>query len=90
MDPASLRDGSIDIETVDPRLMQAVSLEYMHSCNVRGDNSPESARYLGFLDAKDLYPDFRPRRYEEFLKEVLEGGAKAPYAGRTIAGLKVK
>jgi hypothetical protein len=52
-----------------------VSLEYAYSKFVRGDNSPEYAKYLGYLDASDLYPDFVPKSFEAYAKELLGGKA---------------
>ena len=51
--------------------------EYQRSWGVRGDNTPENAAYLGFLDARELYPDFVPKGVEEFVREALESGGKA-------------
>lgn len=56
--------------------------EYNVSKFVRGDNSPEKAKELGYLDARDLYPDFKPILFEEFIDELLEGKGVRPYAGR--------
>lgn len=58
-----------------------VGLEYAYSKFGRGDNSPEYAKYLGYLDAKDLYPDFVPRPIEAYLKELLDGKAVEMYGG---------
>jgi hypothetical protein len=44
--------------------------QYVHSWGIRGDNTPEYAKYLGYVTRKELYPDFK---YEEFVKEVLDG-----------------
>jgi hypothetical protein len=52
-----------------------ISLEYAYSKFVRGDNSPQYADYLGYLDARDLYPDFVPKSFEAFAKELLDGKA---------------
>jgi hypothetical protein len=54
-------------------------LQYCYSKYVRGDNTPEYAKYLGYLDARDLYPDFKPVTYREFLKELLNGKGMKPY-----------
>lgn len=40
---------------------------------IRGDNSPEHARYLGYLDAKELYPDIQGISFEAYLSELLKG-----------------
>lgn len=41
---------------------------------------PENAKYLGYLDARELYPDFKAISFESFVKEILDGKAKKPYA----------
>jgi hypothetical protein len=58
-----------------------VGLEYAYSKFVRGDNSPQSAKYLGYLDASDLYPDFIPRSFEAFGEELLDGRATKIFEG---------
>lgn len=57
------------------------SLEYAYSKFVRGDNSPEYAKYLGYLDARDLYPEFVPQSFEAFAKELLDGKAGKFFQG---------
>jgi hypothetical protein len=52
-----------------------VGLEYAYSKFVRSDNSPRYAKYLGYLDASNLYPDFVPRSFEAFAKDLLDGKA---------------
>ncbi|KAK7031597.1 glycoside hydrolase [Favolaschia claudopus] len=47
--------------------------QYDYSKYFRGDNTPAYAKYLGYLDATELYPDFRPRKFKEFMVELLEG-----------------
>lgn len=54
-------------------------LQYWYSCGVRGDNTPENAQYLGYLLAKDLYPDIKGTTLEAYAKEVLEGKGKRVY-----------
>ncbi|KAK7053836.1 glycoside hydrolase [Favolaschia claudopus] len=54
-------------------------VDYEYSKYVRGDNTPEYARYLGYLDARELYPDFRPKRFREFAQELLDGKLEKPY-----------
>ncbi|KAL3479221.1 hypothetical protein BJX99DRAFT_268638 [Aspergillus californicus] len=56
--------------------------QYIHSKYVRGDNRPEYARYLGYLDARELYPDLKPVSFREFFLQVLEGKGAKPYNGR--------
>lgn len=55
-------------------------MQYLYSSGIRGDNTLEYAEYLGYVKASDLYPDFKPTTYREFLKEVLEGKARKPYS----------
>ena len=53
--------------------------EYNYSKYVRGDNTPEYAKYLGYLDAGELYPDFQPITWREFLVDLLAGKTEKPY-----------
>ncbi|TVY42056.1 Isoflavone reductase-like protein [Lachnellula subtilissima] len=55
--------------------MTVIDVEYSYSMFVRSDNSPEYAKYLGYLDARDLYPDFVPRLFEAFARELVDGKA---------------
>lgn len=60
--------------------------QYSWSWGIRGDNTPEHAEYLGYLDARELYPDFQPRTYESFVKDLLDGkGSKVYTRGATTA-----
>jgi hypothetical protein len=59
--------------------MTVVGLEYAYSKFVRGDNSPEYAKYLRYLDSSDLYPEFVPRSFETYAKELLDGKAAKIY-----------
>ena len=47
--------------------------QYRYSRCVRGDNTPKSADYLGYLDGKKLYPDLVCRSIREFVSEVIGG-----------------
>ncbi|KAF2441045.1 NAD(P)-binding protein [Karstenula rhodostoma CBS 690.94] len=53
--------------------------EYSRSKWIRGDGTLENAKYLGYLNARELYPDLKPRRFEKFLEELVEGNATRPY-----------
>jgi hypothetical protein len=65
------------LKTGDPqgwaKRLGVISAEYNYAKFVRGDNTLENAKYLGYLDAKELYPDFKPMGLEEYLLRVLEG-----------------
>ncbi|OLN86674.1 Isoflavone reductase A622-like protein 2 [Colletotrichum chlorophyti] len=54
-------------------------LQYQKSWDLRGDNCPDYARYLGYQIAKDLYPDFTGISFEDYCKEALEGKSKPLY-----------
>ncbi|KAF7310128.1 Glycoside hydrolase [Mycena indigotica] len=53
--------------------------QYSHSKYVRGDNTPENAKYLGFLNARELYPDVKPIQFREFVQDLLDGKIERPY-----------
>jgi hypothetical protein len=53
---------------------------YSYSKFVREDNCVVNAKYLGYLDTRELYPDFKPISFDQFVREVLQGEAKKPYA----------
>nr|XP_036580294.1 isoflavone reductase family protein [Colletotrichum truncatum]KAF6788206.1 isoflavone reductase family protein [Colletotrichum truncatum] len=57
-------------------------LAYDYSLWVRGDNMPENAKYLGYLDGKELYPNFQARSLEQYFKGILEGSIGRIYVGR--------
>lgn len=59
--------------------LNKVMAEYQISWGVRGDNTPEYAKYLGYLTTKELYPDFDFVPFETFLREVLDGKMKGVY-----------
>ncbi|KAI8272741.1 hypothetical protein K4K60_011908 [Colletotrichum sp. SAR11_57] len=48
-------------------------LQYRKSWGLRGDNTPEYARYLGYQIGKELYPDLTGKPFEEFCQEALDG-----------------
>ena len=56
--------------------------QYHHSKYIRADNTIANAKYLGYLDAKELYPDFEPISFETFLKELMAGKVRKVYADR--------
>lgn len=63
--------------------LSLVTAQYWYSMAVRGDNVPEKAKYLGYLIAKDLYPDLQGTSISTYLKDLVEGRADAKlYVGR--------
>ncbi|KAK6220977.1 hypothetical protein QIS74_04969 [Colletotrichum tabaci] len=64
----------------DPeRFLDHYHYSYHMSCDIKGENTPEYARYLGYLVAKDLYPDLHGISFEDFVKETLEKGLEPMY-----------
>ncbi|KAI9045380.1 aromatic alcohol reductase [Aspergillus affinis] len=59
--------------------------EYQLSWGIRGDNCPEYAKYLGYVTSKQLYPDFRPTEFREYLESVVRGTARGVYQDRYIS-----
>ncbi|KAI1208502.1 NAD(P)-binding protein [Annulohypoxylon truncatum] len=51
--------------------------EYINSWGLRGDSAPESAKYLGYLDFKELYPGVQGKTFRTIIQEVLDGKRKA-------------
>lgn len=60
-------------------LISLVRNQLFNSFAIRGDNTPENAEYLGYINGKELYPDLDYITYESFMKEALEGRAKRVY-----------
>ena len=74
-------EKALDEGSTDPMALVTVwSLQYPRSWGIRGDNTPEHARYLGYLIGKDLYPDMDFTTYEGYVNEMLEGKGKKPWA----------
>ena len=62
---------------------QIWSQQYRISWGIRGDNVPEYAKYLGYLDVKELYPDMKWTPFETFVTELLDGKGVRPYQNKT-------
>lgn len=54
--------------------------EYAYSKYVRGDNTSKYARYLGYVDARELYPHLKPITFKEFVADLVDGKIQRPYA----------
>jgi hypothetical protein len=54
--------------------------QYDYSKYVRKDNTPEKAKELGYLDARELYPELKPRSFKEFVGDLLDGKVGRPYS----------
>jgi hypothetical protein len=69
--------------------MQLYVKEYWLSKYVKEYNSREMALYLGYLDARELYPDFKPRTFEETFKEVVTGNCSQVVRGKILVEKKL-
>ncbi|KAF4835058.1 Isoflavone reductase-like protein [Colletotrichum tropicale] len=58
---------------------ELIRFQYWHSWAIRGDNTPEYAKYLGYLNTKDLYPDIGFISFQNYVQEVLDGKGKSVY-----------
>ncbi|CAJ0546554.1 Ff.00g011810.m01.CDS01 [Fusarium sp. VM40] len=53
--------------------------QYWYSCGVRGDNTPEYARYLGYITTKELYPDMEWTSLAAYFQDVIDGKGERVY-----------
>jgi hypothetical protein len=58
------------------------SAEYNVSKYLRKDNTHVNAEYLGYMNARKLYPDFEPIKFESYVDELLAGKGERPYGTR--------
>jgi hypothetical protein len=59
--------------------LQVIGGQYMRSWGIKGENTPEYAKYLGYVTSKELYPDMKFINFEDYLKDVVDGKAKGVY-----------
>lgn len=71
---AAVRSGELD-------LWPQVILEYVYSSWARGDNDPQWAAFLGYLDAKALYPDLVAHTLEQSVSDALANPGSNPGFG---------
>ncbi len=62
---AALAQNPADV----PANMMVNWAQYMYSLHILRENTLENAKRLGFLDARELYPDIPKYSLEEFAKE---------------------
>lgn len=53
--------------------------QYAITKYVRADNTPENAKYLGYISARELFPDFKYRGFADFVDELIAGKIERPY-----------
>ena len=56
-------------------MFEYTMLDYFYSMCIRGDNTPQKAKDLGYLIGKELYPEIEGTSFEDYVKNVLEGSA---------------
>ncbi|KAK7455636.1 isoflavone reductase [Colletotrichum acutatum] len=54
---------------INPKVGMA---EYRNLLGIRGENTPEYARYLGYLDARELYPDVELTSFKDYVRGILQ------------------
>ncbi|EHA51696.1 isoflavone reductase [Pyricularia oryzae 70-15] len=88
---AELR-SSLSADPTSPKTTLDLAMtQYLYSRMVRGDNAPDRAQYLGYLDAKALYPDFEFKSLRHYIKEVVAGDRDhRVYVGREITSGETK
>ncbi len=69
---------------------RVASAEYEYSKYVRMDNRAQYAGYLGYLDVRELYPDSVPRKFTEFVRDLMDGKVRRPYSGAQRSGKYLK
>ncbi|KAI5925127.1 NAD(P)-binding protein [Camillea tinctor] len=69
------------LESVEgkPAMLKYGMAQYKHTQGIRGDNTPEHAKYLGYLDVKELYPDVKVTTLESCIRDMTEGKVKVPW-----------
>ncbi|KGO57818.1 Glutathione S-transferase, N-terminal [Penicillium expansum] len=85
-----IKDGAVQAQAAfsqdpqDPMKRMFLYLaQYRFSKYVRKDNEPAYADYLGYLNARSLYPEFTPTSFREFFAEALAGKVSKVLAYRT-------
>ena len=49
--------------------LKVIPNEYMYSMHILGENTLENAKRLGYLDARELYPDIPVQSFADYAKE---------------------
>lgn len=62
-----------------PNMYKMIGAQYTVTKYLREDNTPENAEYLGYVNGRELYPDYVFRKFGDFVDELLCGTAKRVY-----------
>lgn len=77
-----INEGAVKLKD-DPKnvalALPVIGGQYQRSWGVKGENTPEYAKYLGYVTSKELYPDLTFIKFEDYLKTVVDGKAKGVY-----------
>jgi hypothetical protein len=65
-------------------LLGLSSTQYARSIWFRGDNLPQRALYLGYLNGKELYPDLEYVSFSDYVNELVAGTGKGVYSNRVF------
>ncbi|KAH7160412.1 hypothetical protein B0J13DRAFT_466950 [Dactylonectria estremocensis] len=73
-----------EIEAAEPspdsvEFVTLAKYQYWYSCGVRGDNTPDYARYLGYVTTKELYPDMEWNSLAAYFQDVIDGKGERVY-----------
>ena len=84
MESQALLDSGLDWHTPEGMAasMGVIGRQYPRSWGIRGDNTPENAKFLGYVTSQELWPEMEFLGYEDYLKEVIEGKAATVYEER--------
>ncbi|KAL1801134.1 hypothetical protein ACET3X_001476 [Alternaria dauci] len=59
----------------DDEFLQKAVYQYWYSWGIRGENTDDHAKYLGYVDGNSLYPGIKTRSFEDYIKEILSGSS---------------
>lgn len=79
---ANLKAAKAAAETdpANPMNMAGLAIaEYCVSKYVRADNTPENAEYLGYINGRELYPDFAWIKFTDLVDELIAGSVRRPW-----------
>lgn len=82
--------GGMDLRSGEGLIVafNVVARQYIRSWGIRGDNTPEKAKELGYVTSKELWPEMEFVNYEGFLGDVVKGVAKPVYEEATRAAYR--
>ncbi|KAI8649779.1 NmrA domain-containing protein [Fusarium keratoplasticum] len=79
----TIMEGQAEVAkgNMDGTVMLSLGMsQYKYLLGIRGDNTPEHAKYLGYIDAKELYPDVIASPFQKHVEDVFYGRVKAVYS----------